>query len=373
MERIYGPDFRASTAFLAGGAARLGNRFFIRFGYRALSIPRNSKPVSGPTISVAMSVYNNAPHLAAAIESVLGQSFRDFEFLIVDDGSSDGSAEIIDRYAAADARVRAIHQPNRGLVASLNRILDEARAPLIARMDGDDIALPTRFERQLAFLTAHPDHGVVGTWADCIDEAGAPLAIDCPASPTSHEALLALLETGPLLSHPTVMMRRDAVAQAGGYRAAYRHCEDYDLWLRLSERTRLCSIPEKLLLYRHSDAQVSTRHVVAQATGVAIAWLAHLERIAGRPDPTDGLAALPQIGEVDRLFGRAGLGQSVRAKVARNILHSPLALRGDGYDLLLDHVRSGGPQNGLWRTAGRLVKLGEPKRALRLAAALAVR
>jgi glycosyltransferase involved in cell wall biosynthesis len=116
-----------------------------------------------------MSVYNNAAHLPAAIESILAQSFGDFEFLIVNDGSSDESGDIIDRYAAGDRRIRAFHQPNLGLIASLNRMLAEARAPLIARMDDDDIALPARFERQLAFLAAHPDHGVVGTWSRCID------------------------------------------------------------------------------------------------------------------------------------------------------------------------------------------------------------
>ena len=317
-----------------------------------------------------MSVYNNAAHLPAAIESILAQSFGDFEFLIVNDGSSDESGDIIDRYAAGDRRIRAFHQPNLGLIASLNRMLAEARAPLIARMDDDDIALPARFERQLAFLAAHPDHGVVGTWSSCIDKHGAPHLDQCRDQPTSHQAFLRQLENGPLLIHPSVLMRRDLVLAIGGYRPAYQHAEDYDLWLRLSERTRLTTMPERLLLYRHSDAQVSSRHIVAQATATAIAWLAHLERAAGRPDPTDGLDRPPAFHDLDRLFG-AGAARAVRSKVARTILHSPLALRGQGLDLVLDHVRDGGAREGLWRTAGRLVKWGEPGRALRLATALA--
>ncbi len=320
-----------------------------------------------------MSVFNAGRHLRQAIESVLAQSFADFEFLIVNDGSTDGSGAVIDAYAARDARIRAIHQDNRGLVASLNLLLAQAQAPLIARMDGDDVALPARFERQLAFMAGHPDHGVVGSWAACIDEHGAPRAELCRDQPTSHEALVQQLETGPHLCHPSVLMRRDVVRSAGGYRAAFKHCEDYDLWLRLSERTRLCSIPERLLQYRHSDAQVSTRHIVAQATGVAIAWAAHEARIAGQPDPTDGLDALPPIDELDALFGRPGVSRAVRAKVARSILYSPLALRGDGFDLLLSHLREAGEKDGLWRTVGRLIKFGAPARALRLAAALAVR
>lgn len=326
-----------------------------------------------PTISVAMSVYNNAPFLKEAIDSILAQSFGDFEFLILNDGSSDGSGAIIDDYARRDSRVRAIHQENRGLIAALNRLIEEARAPLIARMDGDDISLPERFARQLAFLEEHPDHGVVGTWTQNITESGAYMPRGCEDQPTSHEALLDSLEAGPVLCHPSVLMRTDLVRAAGGYRAAFRHCEDYELWLRLSERTRMCSIPERLLLYRFSDSQVSSRHVVAQAIGGAIAWLAHEERLAGRPDPLEGRDSLPAIGELDRLFGRAGIDARVRAKVAPSILYSPVALGGEGYQLLLDHVREGGGADGLWRTAGRLMKLGKPARALKLAAALSLR
>src|SRR4029079_10086491 len=105
-----------------------------------------------PAISVAMSVYNGERFLGPAIESILAQTFGDFEFLILDDGSRDATTQIVLDYAARDARVRPILRENRGLVASLNQLLDEARAPLVARMDADDIARPERFERQIAFL-----------------------------------------------------------------------------------------------------------------------------------------------------------------------------------------------------------------------------
>jgi glycosyltransferase involved in cell wall biosynthesis len=332
--------------------------------------------MTSPKISVAMSVYNNARFLAEAIESILAQTAGDFEFLIVNDGSSDGSGDIIDSFAERDSRVRAFHQENRGLIFSLNRLLDEARAPLIARMDGDDIALSQRFERQLAFLESHPDHGVVGTWTVSVDEHGrervpAPGATPNPDHPTSHEGFLAALKTGPLLCHSSVMMRADIVRSIGGYHAAFHHCEDYDLWLRLSERTRLCSLPERLLLYRCSESQVSSVHILAQKIGAAIAFQAHCERAAGRPDPTEGFERLPPLEDVDRLFGRKGLREQICAQVAPEIIHSPVALRSAGYDLLLEYVRRGGSHEGLWRTVARLVKLGEPARALGLASALA--
>lgn len=324
---------------------------------------------AGPRITVAMAVYNNAPFLAEAIESILGQTFGDFEFLIVNDGSTDDSGAIIDLHAARDQRIRAIHQPNRGLVASLNLMIGEARAPLIARMDGDDISLPERFERQLAFLDANPDYGVVGTSTHDIDEQGR-LSLNLDFHPLDHDAFLAALETGPWLCHPSVIIRTDIVRAVGGYRAPFRHCEDYDLWLRLSERTKLCTIADRLFHYRRSDTQVSTAHALEQLSGAAIAYLAHCERQAGRPDPVEGLERLPALHELDAVFGREGTARRVRSRVAPNLVYCGRSLAGQGFSLLLDHVREGGDKTGLWRTAARLIKLGSPGRALRLAAAL---
>ena len=328
--------------------------------------------MSIPRITVAMSVYNNAPYLAPAIDSILGQTFTDFEFLIVDDGSTDDSGAIINRFAAEDSRIRPIHQANAGLIVSLNRIISEARSDLIARMDGDDIALPDRFARQVAFLDANPDIGVLGTGCTVIEENGMPSTYRFE-NVVSTEAILDDLKNGPPLCHPSVMMRRDVVRAVGGYHRAYRHCEDYDLWLRLSEHVKMANLPDRLLLYRHSMTQVSTRHAYAQKIGAAIAWQAHVEREAGRPDPTEALDALPSMGELDTLFGQAGVFRAVREKVALGIVYSPTALRGEGFDLMLDHIRDKGATDGLWRTVVRLVTLGELSRAARLALALAAK
>ncbi|MBC6435306.1 glycosyltransferase [Nostoc sp. HG1] len=319
-----------------------------------------------------MSVYNNAPYLAAAIESICAQSFADFEFLIVDDGSTDDSGVIIAGFAVRDARIRALPQANAGLVTSLNRVLDEARAPLIARMDGDDIALPDRFARQVAFLDQNPAVAVLGTGCSCIDEAGHPHRYRFERSVPSAD-IVEELRNGPPLCHPSVMMRRDVVRAVGGYRFAFAHCEDYDLWLRLAEHVPMANLPERLLLYRHSETQVSNRHAYTQKVGAAIAWEAHVERAAGRADPTAGLTELPPMSDLDALFGRVGVFAAVRAKVALGIVYTPAALRGDGFELMLDHIRDGGETTGLWRTVVRLLTLREPVRAARLATALARR
>lgn len=330
-------------------------------------------PPDRPALSVLMSVHNGGAHLAPAIRSVIGQSFADFEFLILDDGSADASPRIIGDAAMRDSRIRPILRENRGLVASLNELLALARAPLCARMDADDLCHPDRFARQVAFLAGHRDHGVVGTLSDEIDDAGQPWPYPGPAYPITNEAFQRNVRTqGPLLIHPAVMFRTGLVRSAGGYHRAFRHCEDYDLWLRLASITKVANLPERLLVYRHYAGQVSRRHVVEQQTGAAIAWEAWRARDAGRADPTAHLARLPPINALDGLFGEAGVSRRVRARVVREILYSREGLRGEGFGLLLDHLRDGGEHAGLWRTAARLVRFGAPWRAGRLAAALAL-
>ncbi|BCI71740.1 glycosyl transferase 2 family protein [Sphingomonas sp. S17] len=332
--------------------------------------------MTSPRITVALSVYNNGPYLAAALDSMLAQSFGDFELLIVNDGSTDDSRAIIDSFAERDPRIRAVHQPNRGLIPSLNLMIAEARGEYIARMDGDDIALAERFARQVAFLDAHPDHGVVGTRVIGITETGEPRPDWTIDHPVEADAVQAALEAGPLLCHPSVMMRRSLVTMVGGYRAAYRHCEDYDLWLRLDERTRMANLPERLMLYRYSTTQVSHRHVLAQHYGAAVARLARAERVAGRPDPSEHWTQLPPVDELDAAFGRTGVAKAVRAEVTRGILYHPESLAGDGLPLIAQHVRDTKQDRrarvpGLWRAVARLARSGKPVAAMRLAKALA--
>ena len=326
--------------------------------------------MSKPAISVAMSVYNGEQYLALAIESILAQTFADFEFLIVNDGSSDGSAAIIDDYAIKDSRIRAIHRENKGLVISLNQMVEEARAPLIARMDCDDISLPERFAKQMAFLDVNPDYGVIGTWTSDIDENGSPFPLEGSDHAISHEQFMAEIGSGAMLCHPSVIMRRDVVIAVGGYHQAFKHCEDFDLWLRLASVTKLCSLPERLVKYRHWANQVSSRYAYVQRLGAAISLAAFRERAAGRPDPTDTLQVLPPVTGLDALFGRPGISRDVRAFAVPGLLYSETALRGEGYALMQDYIAEGGNRAGLWRTVARLTRIGEPKRALGLAKAL---
>lgn len=323
-----------------------------------------------PAITVAMSVYDGERFLVPAIESVLAQTFGDFEFLILDDGSRDSTAAIVRDQAARDPRIRPILRENRGLIASLNQLIAEARAPLIARMDADDICHPERFERQVAFLASHPDHGIVGTLSEDIDELGNPCGLEGVDQPLTHESVLRTIEQASPICHPSAMARRDVLLAAGGYHRAFRHCEDYDLWLRLASRTRIANLPDRLLQYRRYEGQISNRFSIEQHLGAAVAVLAYRERRAGRRDPTEQLDALPPIEALDDLFGRP-VAREIRAKVARGLIYSRSAMRAGGFDLLLKHVDDGGRGGDLWRTVARLVSFGEPMRAVRLAAALA--
>ncbi|WP_353230835.1 glycosyltransferase [Novosphingobium sp.] len=325
-----------------------------------------------PGISVAMSVYNGERFLAAAIDSVLAQTCPDFEFLVMDDGSTDASPAILADYAARDPRLRVFTRRNRGLIASLNELLALARAPLVARMDADDVCLPDRFEQQARFLGEHAEVGVVGTWTEDIDENGAPYPLHVADHPLDHAGFVAAVVTGALLlCHPAVMFRRDLVRDVGGYHPAFRHCEDLDLWLRLASVTRIANLPQRLLRYRHYSGQVSNRHATEQQINAAISRLAYAERRAGHTDPTVALQVMPPIDDLDRLFARPGTARAVRARVAPALLYSRAALCGDGFPILCRFIREGGRRDGLWRTVVRLTLFGAPLRALRLALLLA--
>lgn len=324
--------------------------------------------LASANLSVVMSVFNAERFLADSISSILNQTFADFEFLILDDGSTDSSAAIILDFARQDARIRPILRTNDGLISALNFMVSQAQAPLIARMDADDISLPHRLAAQYAFLNANPDYGVIGSWTDDIDEHGRPHPCSARPQPLTHEAFLeAIAADHPLLCHPVVMYRKAVVLQAGGYRPAFRHVEDYDLWLRLSTITKLGNLPERLIRYRHYAQQVSSLHSTQQQVGHAVAYLAHAERAAGRNDPTQGINQLPPLGSFDALFGRAGMDRAIRARLSKTLLYSPAALKGPGFDHILTHIAEGARPEGMWRAVARLLRIGEPARACRLA------
>jgi glycosyltransferase involved in cell wall biosynthesis len=212
-----------------------------------------------PRLTILMSVYSAAPYLAAALDSLLAQTFGDFTLLLMDDGSNDGSGAIADAYAARDPRVRVRHLPHDGLVAALNRGLDEIDTELIARADADDLCRPDRLARQVALLDARPEIGVCGSWVETFPHTE---IWTLPATP-DELAATALFMTP--VHNPTALMRRDWLARAGmRYDAAFVHAEDYDFWERATRLTRLATIPAPLVRYRRHADQTSSRHRAAQ-------------------------------------------------------------------------------------------------------------
>ncbi len=204
-----------------------------------------------PQVSVTMGVFDAERYLAAALESILCQTFTDFELIAVDDGSRDESLAILGRFAARDPRVRVIRRAHGGLVPTRNAALAEARGDLVAVMDADDVAHPERLARQVAHLRAHPEILALGADALIIDPDGWP--IRTLGVPQGHDEIDAamLRGRGEALVHPVAIFRRDALHAVGGYREGCQHAEDVDLYLRLAERGRLANLPETLLRYRH--------------------------------------------------------------------------------------------------------------------------
>jgi glycosyltransferase involved in cell wall biosynthesis len=209
-----------------------------------------------PTISVVMSVYNAGRYLREAVESVLGQTFGDFEFIIIDDGSADGSPQVLRDYAGRDPRVRLTVRPNKGLTVTLNEALEQARGEFVARMDCDDVCLPRRFEQQLAYLRADPSLVCVGGHFELIDEKGRLLTRLRP--PSDDEAIQKLLLAGhTAICHPAAMIKRDKMIQAGNYDPFFKTTQDLDLFLRLGEVGRLGNVPEVVLKFRQHPGSIS--------------------------------------------------------------------------------------------------------------------
>ena len=211
--------------------------------------------VDQPLISVLLPVFNGGPYLQESIDSVLGQSLRNFELIIIDDGSTDDSWRVIERQK--DPRVHAFRQNNQGLSGTLNRAIELARGVYLARQDADDVALPERFERQAGFLESHGNHGLVGTWATVISERNEQSGMhNHPAE--NHVLKYELLFDNPFV-HSSMMIRKAVIDRVGGYvqETRMRPAEDYELWSRVAREFDVANIPEVLLIYRETPAGLS--------------------------------------------------------------------------------------------------------------------
>ncbi|MBI4596952.1 MAG: glycosyltransferase [Candidatus Omnitrophica bacterium] len=221
-----------------------------------------------PRVTVLMTVYNGVPYLREAIDSVLAQTFRDFELLIIDDASTDQSAARIESFG--DPRIRLIRNPrNLGQTPSLNLGMAESRGRYIARMDQDDVCLPDRLQQQVACLDARSDVAAVGTWAFLIGPEGRATEMVGTRVDEFGTFLGMTLTFASPIGHPTLVIRRDVLAAFGGYDESFAPCEDYALWCHLAERRHgLVSIPRPLMkLRRHAQQQSRVRLAAQQAQG----------------------------------------------------------------------------------------------------------
>ena len=219
----------------------------------------NYSTQENPIISVVLPVYNAEKYIAEAIDSILNQTFSDFELILIDDGSTDASLTILENYQAIDARIRLFSRENKGLVNTLNEGIDLARGVWLARMDADDIAMPQRFDRQLQHLE-QTEADICGAWVSFFGTADKRVL----KHPITDEAIKISLLFGSVLAHPTVMMRTELIKSLR-YDIAWEKCEDYDLWER-ADRVgwKMTNIPEVLLLYRQHDTQISTATSIKQ-------------------------------------------------------------------------------------------------------------
>ena len=219
--------------------------------------------LTAPAISVLMPVYNGEKYLDEALRSILEQTFSDFEVIIINDGSTDNSLQILERYTQKDQRIRLVSRENRGLVATLNEGLALAKAPLIARMDADDIAYPERFKLQKQFLDENPEVVCTGGYIEMIDYAGRVLTLlTMPLDDQSIQELM--LKGHAAIVHPASMMRADTMKAIGGYKEEYKAAEDLDLWLRLGEMGKLANIPQLILRYRFLATSISGSNAALQ-------------------------------------------------------------------------------------------------------------
>lgn len=343
-------------------------------------------------IDVLVPVYNAAATLDESFESLAAQSLGDFRVIAVDDGSTDASPRLLAAWAARDPRFTFISTPNGGIVSALNAALAQVTAPIIARLDADDLCDPARFERQHLFLTRHPRAVAVGGQVSHIDEHGAPVErMPHPGDPAQADPW-AIPALEPYIIHPFLMARTDAMRAAGGYRHV-PHSEDSDLYWRLRDHGTLHNLDEMMGRYRLHSGSISGASVIngrVMAVGSQLGAWAARRRERGLADPGFGadlirrlvaaqtLAAMCEavadlVGDPElprfrlacgiKLLELAGYRPyEIDADDARFIRH---AFR-NGTDLALSSGNSSTIRWHIAQTAARLLRVGKPRVAMSL-------
>ena len=207
-------------------------------------------------ISVVLSTYNEEKYIAKSIQSILDQTYPYFEFIIVNDGSTDSTLQIVKSFS--DPRIVVIDKPNSGLPDSLNKGIESAKYDWIARMDGDDIATPDRFERQVSYIK--DDSGVIGGQFISINEMGNPISGKVSNKPLTYaKCRYALLFGMSPLAHPTVLVKKELLIKYGGYDVNFRAAQDVELWSRLVPFVKIINIPDQILYYRQHTNNITNK------------------------------------------------------------------------------------------------------------------
>lgn len=309
-------------------------------------------------IDVLIPAFNVGSTIEGAVRSILDQTVKDIRVVVVDDGSTDDTAAIVARLAAADGRITLMRQPNGGIVEALNNGLALCDAPLIARHDGDDLAYPDRLEKQLAYLDAHPDCIAVGANARHVDASGAPTGVVTALERAEAADPTWLPAREPYLMHPLLLIRREALVAAGSYRYVF-HAEDADLYWRLGDAGGLHNMPDVLADYRvHADS-VTGKSVLNGRIGAInaqLAALSHERRRRGRVDltfPKERLARFLEARTVERMLPiaeeeldeieRGYLRLATAAKLIELVQYRPYDLDADDWRFVNRALRTRSP------------------------------
>lgn len=282
-----------------------------------------------PRVSIVLPVWNGDGYIRQAVESIGRQTLSDFELLVVDDGSVDSTPAILSELAAVDPRIRVISRPHLGLVNALNVGFGNCRSEFVARMDADDIALPIRLETQVRALENDPRLGVVGSAITLVSKELRPQ--HTIHYPLTDREIRAALPSGSPFAHPAVIVRKSAFERAGGYRSAFIHAEDYDLWLRMADVATLANVPEVLLYYRIHADQVSMTQAKQQVVSVVSAQIASWP---GQTSDTGKLADLapltPDTFSIERYLDRKRIAERLTSAAASIAVQMILLGNDDG-------------------------------------------
>ena len=267
-----------------------------RFDFNSLNRPvshqlfeADTMPTTGePLVSVVMVISNVERFVAEAIESVLGQTFRDFEFIIVDFGSTDKTKDIAASYAVKDSRIRLSEIAPCSYIEAKIAACSLPTGRYIAIQDADDVSLPDRLKAEVDFMEKHPEVGLLGGAIQRIDADGKYLTI-ADDYPTEDKEIRAVLKEWNTFWHPTVLILRKAFVEVGGYREPSSPSDDYDLWLRISEHYQCANLKQVVLKYRIHQQQLSIRKRKQQILCVLAAQASASLRAAGSPDPLNSI------------------------------------------------------------------------------------